>query len=429
MTIGAALDRTLLLMRTDLHEWVDDELLLGALTSTTVVLAADTDVLATRSGQAAFITAAMLMARSGHAVWIRCPDAPLIGPQPPLAGCTVVSALQELGGDLLPGWQFQSGGPRSPADLLVTFGRPHEKPAARQILQLQAEDWVAIADSEQLQPWMAGDWPVGGLAAATVGAGEAFKAAMRKLKAGARSRDYFDEVYAPTTNARIALAPPHTPMVPRLPDFDMISGGAIGNAVLYTLLRLPDVSGRARIIDDDTGGLSNLNRNALLRYSQLGKPKVDDLASYSSSLKIEPVSLRYVGSREGELPLRKVVLVGVDHIPSRWSVQASRPAWLAIGATEAFSVQISYHEAGTACAQCVHPSEAQDTRRVPTVAFVSFWSGLLLAVGLLRHVAGVTRPRSEQQQFFSAVRPETWINAASDAPIQPFCRTCGGQGC
>src|SRR6185503_5329676 len=101
--LAHALGRTLLLIRDELVPGVPDEVLLEALTSTDVVLVADQRNLRSHSAQTAYITAALLMARSGHRVCLAAPDVSLIGPQPPLTGSHMITALVETGQDLLPG--------------------------------------------------------------------------------------------------------------------------------------------------------------------------------------------------------------------------------------------------------------------------------------------------------------------------------------
>lgn len=418
-----ALDRTLLLMRGDLKADVGDEALLGALRSTRVVLAADEAALATHSGQSTYVTAAMLMARSGHSIWLSAPDVPLLGAQPPLEGNRLVTALREVGADLLPEWNFEEGPLPERVELAATLGSPGLEVTADLRLGLNASDWSASIGADQAG-WAGGDWPVGGLAAAALAAGEAFKIAMRKLRDRALAPALFDDLYAPCLGAEIKLAPSETPHVSRLGRFDFVSAGAIANAALYAFLRLPRVDGSARVMDDDRSALTNLNRNALLRRSRLERSKVHDLASYGAGLAIAPLVHRFKGEGPGEPALADVVLAGVDHIPSRWAAQRSRPQWLGIGASEGFAAQVSFHADDTACAQCLHPHAGPAGGEIPTAAFVSFWAGLMLAVAFLRFRSDESRPPEEQQAYFSTLRPESWSIAYSPVAVVRNCPTC-----
>ncbi len=87
-------------------------------------------------------------------------------------------------------------------------------------------------------------------------------------------------------------------------------------------------------------------------------------------------------------PLAPRVIVGTDDIPARWAVQRSRPEWLGVGATSHFFTVTSSHTTGQACAGCLHAEDDPGGGLIPTVSFVSYWAGLLLAIRLLRHSLG-----------------------------------------
>ena len=102
MTSAEQLSRTILLFQTDLGI-SDPGIVFRALTSPRVTLIADLSVIQTLSGQVAISTAAMLMARSGHSVFIDTPDAPLIGHQPPMAGRTFHEAINNIADRMIDG--------------------------------------------------------------------------------------------------------------------------------------------------------------------------------------------------------------------------------------------------------------------------------------------------------------------------------------
>ena len=400
-----ALGRTLLLMRDSLSEQVGDDELIDALTRTSVVLAADGDALATHSGQSAFITSALLMARSGHRIHLMAPETTLMGQQPPLAGTALRRALTDVGADLLPGCDFSWGPPEEPVDLVIRVGAADPCIESRQTVSMNASDWGAtLRPGDNGKAWEAGEWPMGGLAAAALVAGEAFKAAMRRLRGYARAPLAFDVAHAPAKSVSVALAPPGTPLVTTLPDSDLISGGAIANAVLYVLHRLPGVTGRMRVFDHDLSGLSNLNRNMLLLRSGLDRLKVDDLATFGRGLKVTPISERFDERLAAREPLSPTVLVGVDDIPARWLVQRLQPKWLGVGATAGFMAMSSFHESDLPCVGCLHPSATDGDGPIPTAAFVSFWAGLLLTAQYLRHLG--EGEVGKQQTIAFALRPE-----------------------
>ena len=170
-----------------------------------------------------------------------------------------------------------------------------------------------------------------------------------------------------------------------LGDVDVISGGAITNAALYALRRMPWVTAELRIIEPELLDLTNLNRYALARRSCVGMPKIDMLASYTrDGLSITGVPARFDGRAAQALaPIARRVLVGVDHIPSRWLVQAEAPrSWIGIGASSHDFVLVSAHPSGAPCVGCVHPKDDEAGGPIPTISFVSFWAGLIQALDL-----------------------------------------------
>jgi hypothetical protein len=238
------------------------------------------------------------------------------------------------------------------------------------------------------------------------------------------------ETFAPSKDVEFALAPSDTPATSALGAFDCVSGGAITQSALYVLSHLPGVRGQARVIEPDFADLSNLNRYMLLLRSHLGAQKAKDLEEMcaGTGLAIEPIPRRYEAKEVDAIKLREVALVGADDIPSRWLVQRAKPVWLGVGATTHWSAMASFHapDAG-GCAQCLHPDDDLTDAPIPTVAFVSFWAGLLTAAYFLRHRSGVLSAAPlDQQIYLTPVRPESPIWAI--VPQRADCPTCAVTG-
>ena len=407
MTLRDALDRTLLLMRDYLDEQVSDVVLLDALTSTRVLISADEANLQSHSAQSAFFTLATLCARSGATVFLDAPNVHLIQPHRPATADRLIDALMELNGLLVPKESFRIGSGK--VDLAATLGDTPPKTGAAIALSLNADDWGgSISEFARARPWVATDWPMGGLAAAALVAGEVFKAAMRKLRPWRRN-DVFDEFYAATTSAAMRLSPPDSPKASDLGAFDFISGGAITQAVLFALSRIPDVRGVARVIEPEPYDLSNSNRYMLMRLDRPELMKPFDLETMDlGGLHVVGVPLRFDASTAEQVgPLAAAVLVGVDHIPTRWFVGDLAPGWIGIGATSHHSVMVTTHDRTSSCARCAHPKDDPGAGPIPTVAFVSFWSGLVLAARFVQQRAGSRAGWDERQTWFEPLRPES----------------------
>lgn len=434
MSLTEALNRTLLLIRDHLRPDTPDDVLVGSLVGTKVTIVADERNLSSHSAQSAFVTAAILMARMGLTVSFVAPNVPLLGNQPPLGPGQLITSLTELGDDLLPDVSFPRSTLGQLTDLAIVLGDTPWSGQACQLVHLNADDWSGEIISEGPQPWRSGDWPFGALAAAALAAGEAFKYAMRKLRPYAQHKPSFDLFFAATAATKFDVAPAGTNRTNNLMAFDLISGGAITQSTLYTLARIPGIHGTGRVIEPENGDLTNLNRYMLMRRSRRHLLKAKDIATqHLGELKITPVIIRFKESDHPEVEgLRPAVLVGVDHIPTRWQVQRVQPNWLGIGATTHYQVVVSLHRSGWPCAGCAHPVDEADDGPIATISIVSFWAGLLLAALYARHAAGEELSRDIQYLSFCPLRPEGWIQKSQidfrdDCPVgHPLATPVGG---
>jgi molybdopterin/thiamine biosynthesis adenylyltransferase len=393
MDASVALSRSSRLINREFFAGEADERAIAAgLRETTVAIRSDAANLASHAGQSALVTLVSLVARMGLAVELAIPYVPLRGPQPPLRGETLRSALLDFGRDLIPGGSFAADLGR--ADLTFVLG---DTATGADSLRVQGDAWrgeVVPAAGGPGRPWF-GDWPFGAFAAAAAAAGEALRVALPRVarEAGLELRPggHRLQVGVPVAVDLAALFP-DLPRQPVRLDADFVSAGAITQAALFVLLRVPGVAGRVRVIDDETLELSNLNRYLLARRSDVGSAKTDTLAALSGDrLSIEGVPLRFEEqTRSRILPLAAGgVAVGVDHIPSRWSIQREWPLFAVVGATENLEVIVSSHRPHEPCAGCLHPLAPEaGGGPAPTISFVSFVAGLLEALELLAAAAG-----------------------------------------
>ena len=399
----------MLLMRRELRPEVPDDRLLDALLTTEVAFAADAENLTSLEGQSALVGAIGLTARSGAQCYLDVPNVDLPGVTAPLTSPLLVDGLLDLGLDLIPGRSFEPRLPAHEVDLAVVLGDSRWRGLARRIVRLSGDAWRGRI-APQGERWTPRGSPFGALASSGLAAGEAYKAAMRRLGDWAPGREVFDALFADALVAEVALAPPGTPAPTRdLGHFDFVSGGAIIHAALYALSRIPRATAHARVIEPESNELSNVNRYWFLRSSRLEEKKATHLASLDlGDLRITAVPRLYCDRNLNEIgPLAHRVLVGVDHIPSRWAVQQARPSWLGIGATSDHFVQVTFHSAGLCCACCLHPDGMEAPRKIPTVAFVSHWAGLWLASIFARVASGLEVPRVHQQTTMWTLRPDS----------------------
>jgi hypothetical protein len=254
------------------------------------------------------------------------------------------------------------------------------------------------------------------MAAAVLVAAEAVKYAARPLAALSGHPGYIRDLFAASRRAELRLAPEHTPRVSTLGEFDIISAGAVSNAALYALLRLPDVVGRARAFDKDWSEPTNRNRNMLLIAALEDLMKVELLEHFSRGISIKPIPRHF---QEGDLAsLAGNVIVGVDNIPTRWLLARARANWMGVGATTDFGAMASTHYPYSACAACLHPHDEDALGPTPTIAFVSFLSGLLVATNFLVELARMTTNRDSRQRLIFPLRCDRQEGYYS-APVSP----------
>jgi molybdopterin/thiamine biosynthesis adenylyltransferase len=411
------LSRTVRLFRTDL-EIPDEALIQRALMGVQVALVVGDDVMRTRAGQAAVLTSALLLARSGHRVFINAFDVPLVGHQPPFEGKTVYEAVDRLRGQLVEGSDISIGFPLKPAmafefgsrSSIAPFGAPRTISVGWSSWAGELVDWPMRALRTE------DDWPMGAMAAAVLVASEAIKFVGRFLAPFSGSPSYIRELFGFSRRARLPLAPEGTPKVATLGDFDIISAGAVSNALVYALMRLPDVTGRARAFDKDISDESNRNRNMLLIRRLEHLMKVELFAHFNRGLQIEAIP-RHFGRHDLD-SLAAHVAVGVDDIPTRWLLAGARVAWMGVGATSHFSSMASIHFPYSACAACLHPRDEHIEGPIPTIAFASFLAGLMVAADFLVDLSRSTAFLTSRQRYLTSLHLEH-DGAAFSTPVAP----------
>jgi hypothetical protein len=137
------------------------------------------------------------------------------------------------------------------------------------------------------------------------------------------------------------------------------------------------------------------------------------------NLRIQGFPNRFVSDVSQLERLASRTLVGVDDIPSRWQVQRRAPHWLAVSGTSHFSVSSSGHRPDDPCCGCLHPTdEPTGANVIPTVSFVSFWAGLVMAVRLIREALGIPDTPNRQHLWLTPLRMDQ-AHAAMWLPVAP----------
>ena len=415
MSTETALDRTIHLCGYLVSHASRAEVL-RALTSTTIAIVADADNVQCGACQSAIVTLAQLGMHMGFSVRLVAPDVALRMPQPPWRGTTLHEVLRDAASELVPGVAFTVADETVGSDVVFAFGDT-TCTAVRgwRVMASRWSGWIQPIATRSMR-WAA-EFPVGGLAAAVLAAAEAFKSAMRKLgPTGQRAAEL-----AAAEEATLTLGDESTPVPSDLGRVDCVSGGAIVQATLHVLRRVPSLAARFRVIEPQALDLTNMNRYSMSRRSQTNMAKTEILTACSASPFVITGETAFFDERSaGALaPLAPRVVVGTDNIPSRWDVQLARPQWLVVGGTTEFMAMSSEHDGSAGCAGCVHPEDDGVRATIPTVSFVSYAAGLSVAARLLRHAAVSASGDSGRVSTFQCLRldsPEgqlSWPNVRS----------------
>ena len=196
-----------------------------------------------------------------------CPRVALAGPQPPLGrGELRRGATERVGFDLLPDCAFATGIPGPAAfDLAVALGNSAIPVRAALNIRLNATSWSGRLDHASLmENWDGGSWPLAAWPPQASGCSRGVQDGDAQAHPCRAQPGPDEHRCAPASRVSFALAPEGTPLVRDLGAFDAVSGGAIVNAILYVLARLPGVEGRVRSSNPTRADLSNLNRYMLL---------------------------------------------------------------------------------------------------------------------------------------------------------------------
>ncbi len=195
----------------------------------------------------------------------------------------------------------------------------------------------------------------------------------------------------------------------------------MSNAFFYALLRLPDVVGEARAFDKDFSEPTNRNRNMLLIASLEHLAKVELFSHFGRGLRVKPIQRHFVQADLADLA--ENVAVGVDDIPTRWLLAGARVNWMGVGATTDFGSMASIHFSHSACAACMHPHNEDAPGPTPTIAFVSFLSGLMVAADFLVELSRSAANIASKQRLIFPLRcdtpngvQETRVSLRADCP-------------
>jgi hypothetical protein len=366
----------------------------AALAGTRVRIVVQERDLARPEAQAAVYLLSMLVVRSGMRVTAEFPSVATTVELPGLEGPDFGASLGSAIGRMFPGANLEREA--AVLDLVVAIGAA----AGRADIRMECRGSIGrVRRAGSTAGWFPGS-VLTALGAAGLAASEIHKEALRPIV-----RAEFAELFEPLETS-IAVPDLGVSTID-LGEVVAVSAGAIIQNLFLVLSAEPRVHGSFRVFDRDSTELTNANRCPFVMIDRLGVQKVDAIADQlPRRLKIEPLGLHLDARSAVSVPRGSIVVVGADDIAVRHLAQRTAPEWLGIGATSHLMAMTSEHPAGRPCAGCTHSDLGDDPPVIPTMSLVSFWSGFLLALRLIRHAVDGGSPVDRPVTEFYPLRPD-----------------------
>ncbi|MGQ3067622.1 MAG: HesA/MoeB/ThiF family protein [Brevundimonas sp.] len=208
-------------------------------------------------------------------------------------------------------------------------------------------------------------------------------------------------------------------------------GGVGAPAALYLAAA---GAGTLRLIDDDTVGLSNLQRQIAFTTPDVGKPKIeaaaDALAALNPHVTIEPKAERLTpANAAGLIAGCDVIIDGTDDFATRFAVNAACTAAgvpLVSGALGRWSGQVGVFR-GQPCYRCMVPEappDAETCSRVGVIGALAGVVGSMAALEAIKLIAGAGEPLSGRLLIYDGL---TGSARTARVAADPECPDCGSR--
>jgi molybdopterin/thiamine biosynthesis adenylyltransferase len=383
-------DRTMLFVRTAIR-WPGgqpptEEAVRAALPAFPVLLTGSRAYLETEAGQAAALLGANLLARLFPALQVDVPADIRLRAVAPFAVITTAGAVYPWG------HAMAQKSARGVLVLGTTDGLP--LPSGPAVVCAAGEGWwvrvghPAMADGSTRNPF-------GAMVSAALAAMELYKAFLRTLLPTGADPGWDLAAAEPHAFSLLDYGRAGTgyemdplPAGLDLGEVAFVSAGAMAHATLYGLLAA-GAAARGSVSEPKDVDEPDLNRYLLAGGADLGEVKARLFATRAApEFALEWEVARYQDSaararRRADGRPVPLMLVGVDHPPSRIEAQRDRAEVLINGATEQGELCVSRHPASDPdlpCLECITPDEEPGPDPIPTIGPVSAVAGLLLAV-------------------------------------------------
>jgi molybdopterin/thiamine biosynthesis adenylyltransferase len=234
-------------------------------------------------------------------------------------------------------------------------------------ITINSNGWLAeLAQDTALDYVAKENNPIGAFVASSLAGAEVFKQILRKLGSTNRAIEKKTEhVVFSALDYSINPRNPSNPVLPNSIDIGdtlLVGAGAVGSSFVFTLGYVEQMQGDLAVIDHDKIDESNLNRYLIAGKPDIGRPKVEVVASFlNNKFRVQAIPKKYsdyiqeTGSRRLDL-----VVSTVDNNQAREEIQSDLPREVLHGATHEQTFVVSRHDfIHGACLGCLFFREEQ----------------------------------------------------------------------
>jgi hypothetical protein len=242
-----------------------------------------------------------------------------------------------------------------PEDFYVLAGSSSTKvPTNTTVLYFGSDNWLAKYSLQKHQTFGLSQNPIGAAMSACIAVSNIFRLIFRRFLPH-QPPDNEVTISVFSLDFQVDENPEVNEVF--LDDLVLAGVGAIGNGTIWTLSRLPNLTGKIHLVDDQEISWSNLQRYILFDESNVGAKKVQIArgAFSQTSLSLEVTEGRWDDFvfRRGDSFIN-CVGVGIDNEKDRIGIQSSLPRTIYNAFTEAESIGITRHTnfGSDACLAC-----------------------------------------------------------------------------
>ncbi|WP_134724318.1 HesA/MoeB/ThiF family protein [Paracoccus luteus] len=222
----------------------------------------------------------------------------------------------------------------------------------------------------------------------------------------------------------------------------VVGAGGLGAPVLSYLAAAG--VGRITVADDDTVGLSNLQRQVIFATADIGRPKVraaaDAMARLNPHVAVTPLARRITADDAALVGAHDLVLDGTDSFAARAAVNAACVAAgvpLIAGSIAQWEGQVALYDParGGPCMACLFPAApapglALSCAEAGVVGALPGVVGSMMAIEAIKHLSGIPDSGAGsglrgRMVLFDGLWGETRSIATR---ARPGCAVCGGTG-